>query len=81
MKSQSLKKVIITDDITGESKFSFSQPTIKIKSNVKLISVHLVREEEEMRIDIISKLYYGDTEYIDLILKTNCISNPFSIKA
>jgi len=81
MKSKSLDKLKIVDEETGEEKFSFSQPTIKIKANVKLISVHLVKEDEEMRIDIISKLYYGDTEYIDLILKTNGISNPFSIRA
>ena len=80
MISQSLKKNKITDPITGEEKFSFSQPTIKIKAEVKLIGVHLVREDEEMRIDIISNLYYGSTEFIDLILKTNGISNPFSIK-
>jgi len=81
MKSQSLKKVKIPDEKYGGEKFSFSQPTIKIKAEVKLIGVHLVREDEEMRIDLISQLYYGDTEYIDLILKTNGISNPFSIKA
>jgi hypothetical protein len=81
MKSKSLDKTKITDDVTGEEKFNFSIPTIKIKAEVKLINVHLVREDEEMRLDIISQLYYGDTQYVDLILKTNGISNPFSIVA
>lgn len=81
MKSKSLEKIKIEDEIYGGYKFSFSQPNIKIKSEVELINVHLVREDEEMRLDIISNLYYGSTDYIDLILKTNSISNPFSIKA
>lgn len=80
MKSQSLNKVKIPDEINGGEKFSFSQPTIKINSEVKLLGVHIVKEHEEMRIDLISKAYYGTTDYIDLILKTNGISNPFSIK-
>lgn len=81
MKSQSLDKIKIPDEVYGGEKFSFSQPTIKINSNVKLLAVHIVREHEEMRIDLISEAYYGTTEYIDLIMKTNGISNPFSIKA
>lgn len=81
MKSQSLDKVKIPDEDTGGKKFSFSQPTIKINREVELLGVHLVKEDEEMRIDLISNLYYGNTNYIDLIMKTNGISNPFSIKA
>jgi hypothetical protein len=81
MKSDSLKKEKITDPITGEQKLRFSVPTIQIKAEVKLLGVHLVKEDEEMRIDIISNLYYGSTDFVDLIMKTNGISNPFSIKA
>lgn len=81
MKSNSLKKEKITDPITGEEKLNFSIPTIKLKAEVNIINVHRVREDEEMRIDIISILYYGTPDFVDLILKTNAISNPFSIKA
>lgn len=80
MKSLSLDKVKIPDGKYGEQKFNFSQPSIKIKSEIKLKALHLVTEYEEMRIDLISNVYYGTTEYVDIILKTNGISNPFSIK-
>lgn len=80
MKAQSLKKEKITDNITGEEKFNFSKPSIKLKSEVNIINVHLVKEDEEMRPDIISNLYYGSPDYVDIILKVNAISNPFSIR-
>lgn len=80
MKAQSLKKEKITDDITGEEKFNFSKPAIKLKSEINIINVHLVKEDEEMRPDIISNLYYGSPDYVDILLKVNAISNPFSIK-
>jgi hypothetical protein len=80
MKAQALKKEKILDSITGEEKFDFSKPTFKLKSEVNIINVHLVKENEEMRPDIISLLYYGSADYVDIILKVNAISNPFSIK-
>jgi hypothetical protein len=80
MKSQALNKEKTTDIVSGEEKFNFSKPTIKIKSEVNIINVHLVKQDEEMRLDLISILYYGTPDFVDIILKTNGISNPFSIK-
>jgi len=80
MKSESLKKTKITDPITGEEKLNFSRPSIMLKDDVKVIAIHLVRDHEEMRPDLISNLYYGTPDYVDLILKMNGISNPFSLK-
>ena len=51
-----------------------------LKNDVKIIAIHYVREQEQMRADLISTLYYGSPDYVDLILKTNGISNPFSFK-
>jgi hypothetical protein len=80
MKSESLKKEKIPDNLTGEDKFNFSKPTIKLKSEVNIINVHYVKEDEEMRLDLISNLYYGSPDFVDIILKANGISNPFSVK-
>jgi hypothetical protein len=80
MNSESLKKSKIVDQVTGEEKFNFSRPTIMLKDDVRVIAIHLVKDHEEMRPDLISVLYYGTPSYVDLILKMNGISNPFSLK-
>jgi hypothetical protein len=79
MKSDSLKKTKIVDQSTGEEKFNFSRPSIVLKDDVRVIAIHLVRDHEQMRPDLISNLYYGTPDYVDLILKMNGISNPFSL--
>jgi restriction endonuclease S subunit len=40
---------------------------------------HRVDMDEEMRPDLISKLYYGTENYVDILCKYNSISNPFSL--
>ena len=52
---------------------------LKFASYIKT-SVFKVPKEFEMRIDLISLSVYSSTEYAELILKYNGISNPFSIK-
>jgi hypothetical protein len=80
MNSESLKKTKIIDQSTGQEKFNFSRPTIMLKDDVNVIAIHLVRDQEQMRPDLISNLYYGTPDYVDLVLKMNGISNPFSLK-
>lgn len=41
---------------------------------------HVVDMSEEMRPDLISNLYYGNENYVDIICKYNSISNPFSLE-
>jgi hypothetical protein len=80
MNSESLKKTKIVDQVTGEEKFNFSRPSIMLKDDVNVIAIHLVKGHEQMRPDLISYLYYGTPDYVDLVLKMNGISNPFSLK-
>lgn len=39
-----------------------------------------VQKGEEMRIDLVCESIYGSTNYIDIILNVNKISNPLNIK-
>lgn len=41
---------------------------------------HRVDADEEMRPDLISNLYYGNENFVDIICKYNNISNPFSLE-
>ena len=68
------------DESTGEEKVNIVIPPFKISREARLINIHYVTPDEVMRPDIISNLYYGTHEYIDIILKANGISNPFCIK-
>jgi hypothetical protein len=65
-------------DETGE-KLIFTEPSLLFTDSVKTIAVHEVTIHEVCRIDMISKLYYNDINFSELILKYNNISNPFSI--
>jgi hypothetical protein len=74
---QNLTKV----NIEGENgKLNISVPSFKIRADNKIINIHRVQPYQTMRPDLISIQYYGTTNYIDIILKANCLSNPFSIK-
>lgn len=75
---QNLQKVIDTE--TGEEKVNIAIPPFKISRNSNILNIHYVTPDQVMRPDIISKLYYGTHEYIDIILKANGISNPFCVK-
>ena len=41
---------------------------------------HVVEPDEEMRMDLVSSLYYGTENYVDILCKYNSISNPFSLE-
>ncbi len=77
IKSLSLKNIL--KDENGEEYFDLSVPSFDF-SNVSVKDFHLVTRDEEGRIDMICKQYYGNTMYIDVLCLMNHIYNPFSIK-
>ena len=49
-------------------------------ASVNPISVYVVAEEDQMRPDLISHRVYDDHTNVDLLMKYNGISNPFSVE-
>lgn len=75
---QNMSKTV--DDLTGDMKINISVPPFMISKNARIIKMHYVNSDQVMRPDIISFIYYGTVEFVDVILKANGISNPFCIK-
>ena len=71
-------QVISTKTIIND-KVVMTEPTMIFVKNIGVIKYHLVSDDDAMRIDKISNLYYRNVNQIDRILKWNGISNPFSI--
>jgi len=78
IKSLTLKNRIIDQD-TGEEYFDLSAPSFKYNVDFGVKAIHYVLQDQVGRVDKISDLYYGSTEYIDAICIVNNIFNPFSI--
>jgi len=78
IKSLTLKNRIIDQD-TGEDYFDLSAPSFKYNVDFGVKAIHYVLQDQVGRVDKISDLYYGSTEYIDAICIVNNIFNPFSI--
>lgn len=51
------------------------------QKNVNIKSIAMVTSELEMRPDLVARIYYGNSNKLDYILKFNGISNPFSLEA
>lgn len=71
-----------TMEKNGETVLDLAEPTLRIQinsTNYVIRKIMLVTEELAMRPDLISKVAYGVDDYLDLILKANEISNPYSI--
>lgn len=49
-------------------------------ANTQTVSSFLVRDEYQMRPDLIAKNLYNDHNMADLLMKYNAISNPFSLE-
>lgn len=68
---------------TTEEKLLLAQPTMLFASlnpeDYTLVASHIVREDERVRPDLIAVQYYGSDSGLDIILKFNGISDPFSI--
>jgi hypothetical protein len=68
----------------GENILDLAEPTLVINANSKYFVVKklfLVTDDYVMRPDLISFAVYGSADYVDIILKANEISNPFSINS
>jgi|TARA_B110000879_G_scaffold122158_1_gene161628 hypothetical protein len=65
----------------GEGKYIFAQPSMVFRNKEQMtgIRLHVVREDEVTRPDLIALEYYGDQTKTDLILKWNGISDPFGL--
>lgn len=68
---------------TNKDKLLLAQPTMLFRTldptEYQLVAVHTVREDEVVRPDLIAAEYYNSTAGLDIILKFNGISDPFSI--
>lgn len=80
MNIKSLKiKTTLTDD-EGDKYVDLSVSSFQKQANSSIKGLYVVTEETEMRPDLICMKYYGNTEYIDALLKSNNITNPFALK-
>lgn len=71
-------KPIITKD-NGEMLYDLTKQNFKPTDRPTIIDYIIVSDEFSMRADLISMAAYRDISAVDLILKQNSISNPFSI--
>lgn len=62
-----------------DGKVLLTEPTILFKEDTIVFLTHRVEADEVGRPDLISLTYYGVDDGLDLILKWNGISNPFSL--
>jgi hypothetical protein len=62
-------------------KLVLTQPTMIFRNIVgaEIVAEHIVRDDDVVRPDRIALLYYGDHSKLDMILKFNNISDPFSL--
>lgn len=79
IKSLTLKNTLI-DDASGESYYDLTAPCFVYDPDLGLKSLHYVMPDQVGRIDKISEIYFGNTEYIDAICVVNNIFNPFSLQ-
>ena len=71
-----LKPIIKID---GESFKDLTYPSVRYNFDPYIVGVYAVNEQTEMRPDIAAKSVYGTSDFWDILLKFNGISNPFSL--
>jgi hypothetical protein len=68
---------------TDKTKLLLAQPTMLFRTldpnEYQLVAVHIVKEDEIVRPDLIAVEYYNSASGLDIIMKFNGISDPFSI--
>jgi hypothetical protein len=79
IKSLALKNKLI-DEKTGEFYYDLTAPSFIYDADLGVRAVHYVLPDQEGRIDKISEIYFGSTEFIDAICVVNNIFNPFSVQ-
>lgn len=75
-----INKKRIKDHYTGDTKLAMSEPVLQLTHEIRIIDYHVINDETEMRPDLIALNYYGTEDGLEIILKYNGISNPYSIK-
>lgn len=79
IKSLTLKNRL-TDERTGEFYFDLTAPSFTYEADLGVKSIHYVVQDQIGRIDKISEIYFGSTEFIDAICVVNNIFNPFALE-
>lgn len=79
VKSLTLKNKLV-DEKTGEFYFDLTAPSFIYEADLGVKALHYVMPDQIGRIDKISEIYFGSTEYIDAICVVNNIFNPFIIQ-
>lgn len=74
------KKLEIQDE-NGNNIIEIISKSYNNLDKFRPIGFHTVQDWEECRPDLVSKSLYGSQEFIEILLKTNQISNPFSIES
>jgi len=68
---------------TDKTKLLLAQPTMLFRTldpnEYQLVAVHIVKEDEIVRPDLIAVEHYNSASGLDIIMKFNGISDPFSI--
>jgi len=75
MRIYDIDKLIKLEDFYDVSKLTFNYRI----DDIQYVE-YKVQKGEEMRIDLVCESIYGTTDYIDIILNVNKISNPLNIK-
>lgn len=78
IKSLTLKNKLI-DEKTGEFYFDLTAPSFVYEANLGVKGVHYVVHDQIGRIDKISEIYFGSSEFVDAICVVNNIFNPFAL--
>jgi hypothetical protein len=78
IKSLTLKNKLV-DETTGEFYFDLTAPSFIYDADLGIKTIHYVLQDQVGRIDKISEIYFGSTEFIDAICVVNNIFNPFSV--
>jgi len=79
VKSLTLKNKLV-DEKTGEFYFDLTAPSFVYEADLGVKALHYVMPDQIGRIDKISEIYFGSSEYIDAICVINNIFNPFIIQ-
>lgn len=75
-----ISKRKIRDPYTGDKKLALGEPTLSLNHELRIIDYYVVTTETQMRPDLIALDYYGTEDGLEIILKYNGISNPYSLE-
>jgi hypothetical protein len=78
IKSLTLKNKLV-DENTGKEYYDLSAPSFKYNSDLGIKGIHYVLQDQAGRMDKISEIYFGSTEFVDALCIVNNIFNPFSV--